>query len=153
MCSLLTISWQQPFPLSLTICRMSYQSPGTFAPKPFRTFILYCLSSQAPKCFHMSTLTRMAPYLRLHSVASQLCFLTLGWPPCGPGADIYLRTTRYDAQAPPETQCPPRVVISPFPFSCFGLSRAEGNIDSFGGLQGWGCYCSQGTPSPSLNAF
>lgn len=54
-----------------------------------------------------------------------------GWPPCGPRADIYLRTTRHHAQTPSEISLP-GVVVSPSPSSSSSLSSAESNIGLFG---------------------
>lgn len=53
------------------------------------------------------------------------------WPPCGPGADIYLRTTRHHAQTPSEISLP-GVVVSPSPSSSSSLSSAESSVRLFG---------------------
>lgn len=75
-----------------------------------------------------------------------------GWPPCGPGADIYLRTTGHYAQAPSEITLP-GVVVAPSPSSSSGLSSAESNIGLCGVCRGAGNVIMQGTPCPRLAAY
>lgn len=129
---MLTASCREHFSLSLTICRMRLpESRNLCTPSPLGHFILQALNSQASKCFHMSTLTCRAPYLRLYNAASQLCFRALD------GLPVVLGQT--SIPGPPGTMprlhqkiSLPRVVVSPSPSSSSSLSSAESSIGLFG---------------------